>query len=228
MDGGNSWERANQGLSSSTNARSVAIDPHNPQIVFAGLSPGGIFRSENGGASWQNSSAGLNPEANITSIVIDPAHPEVMYLADSFSGVFKSVNNGKTWQLFSEGLLMKSVFELAISENGAHLYAGTDGGGVYRRDLAGYPPETVSSLLFFEQTPPSNQEESEDPPPQGEENSPDEPGVETEEIPEDKSISNQFCPTSYVPFLAAMGVYQGSKRENAINKIIRKVDFSDQ
>ncbi len=109
------------------------------------------------------------PKPDITSIVIDPAHPEVMYLADSFSGVFKWVNNGKTWQLFSEGLLMKSVFELAISENGGPCYAGTDGGGVYRRDLAGYPPETVSSILFFEQTPPSNQEESEDPPPQGEE-----------------------------------------------------------
>jgi photosystem II stability/assembly factor-like uncharacterized protein len=41
----------------------VAVDPNNPDIVYAGLFNGGIFRSTDSGETWQNYSQGLTSSA---------------------------------------------------------------------------------------------------------------------------------------------------------------------
>jgi hypothetical protein len=61
--------------------------------------------------------------------------------------------------LINNGLLMRSVNALAISSDGMHLYAATEGGGVYRLDINGKPPE-ISSLSIpsqLSQTPMNTQ-----------------------------------------------------------------------
>ncbi len=204
---GEKWEQINQGLMLRHGARSVAVHPGNPEIVYAGISFGGIYRSDNSGDSWQQSSAGLNPEANISDIVIDPTNPNNLYTSDLFSGVYRSVDGGKTWQLFSEGLRMRAVYQLALSQDGAHLYAATEGEGVYRRDLNGYPPQGMEIELETsgEMTPEELevQEAAEEP---LEEESQEAEHQEAE--PQESSPGRQVCPGSYLPLVVGLAGYQ--------------------
>jgi photosystem II stability/assembly factor-like uncharacterized protein len=58
-NGGSSWEAINNGLGSS-DIRSIAINPVNPEVVYAGSGNGlGIFKSENGGDLWVDSNVGF-------------------------------------------------------------------------------------------------------------------------------------------------------------------------
>jgi len=59
-DGGQSWALRSNGLASA-DVRSLAIDPQNPQVVYAGLGEGaGIFKSTNGGELWGAINSGLS------------------------------------------------------------------------------------------------------------------------------------------------------------------------
>ena len=52
-------------------------------------------------------------------------------------GVLRSEDGGATWEAFSEGLLQSSVLTLNLDPTNRTLYAGTWGGGVRSRSLAG-------------------------------------------------------------------------------------------
>lgn len=142
-DYGTTWEMLNNGLPPSQAVFSIAIHPFESDILFAGLLRGGLYRSTDGGQHWQPSAAGLNPEASLTDILFDPKNPQVMYVADLHSGVYRSKDGGLTWTPLNQGLLMRAVNRLAITSDGQHLYAATEGGGVYRLDLTGEPPQAV-------------------------------------------------------------------------------------
>ncbi|MBN1954796.1 MAG: hypothetical protein JW900_07075 [Anaerolineae bacterium] len=61
-DGGQNWVAKSNGLVSA-DVRSLAIDPQNPGVVYAGLGEGaGIFKSTNGGELWGAINAGLSIE----------------------------------------------------------------------------------------------------------------------------------------------------------------------
>ena len=131
QDGGKTWSRVAQGVSSE-DALSISISPHSSSIMLAGFDRRGLYRSEDNGASWVNSTIGMNPEAKVTSIVFDPTNEMVVYAADIHSGVYFSNDMGKTWQQLINGLGFRSVTSLAISGDGLDLYAGVEGGCVYR------------------------------------------------------------------------------------------------
>jgi len=216
LDSGSSWQQINQGLVMTQGASAVAVHPSNSQIVYAGVAFGGVYRSEDGGETWQQISAGLNPEANISDLVIDPTDPDVLYTSDHFSGVYRSLNGGETWMKFSDGLRMRAVNQLALTANGQHLYAATEGEGVYRIDLSGEPPEAV---VLEESAPQANgmeeSEETKEPAPQAEveEQSQEKPdGTETTGQPAE--IDKQVCPGSYLPLvmgLVSLGFWKKRK-----------------
>ncbi len=139
-NGGTNWSAVNQGLPDNPSVLSVAMHPAEPEVVFAGLAFGGLYRSADGGASWQPSAAGLPPEAFVSDILFVPADPQVIFIADRMSGVYRSEDGGASWQPLSSGLRTRTVNALAITADGRHLYAGTEGEGVFRLDLAGEPP----------------------------------------------------------------------------------------
>ncbi len=87
----------------------------------------------------------MNHEGQITSIVFDPTSAgQIIYVADYFNGVYRTSDGGQKWSQINTGLQMRSVNSLAISSDGLHLYAATEGGGVYRMDMNGRPPEFSS------------------------------------------------------------------------------------
>jgi hypothetical protein len=59
-NGGLSWEAKNQGLGSS-DIRCIAMDPNNPNLLYAGSGNGfGIYKSTNGGKLWTESNYGIH------------------------------------------------------------------------------------------------------------------------------------------------------------------------
>jgi photosystem II stability/assembly factor-like uncharacterized protein len=147
-DGGSSWQPVNPSLFDGRMISSVAISPVNPDLVFAGRSQGGLARSQDGGGAWGMIAAGLNREATVVDLAFDPTNPQVIYLADLFSGVYLSTNAGLSWRSINNGLTNRAVNALALSSDGQHLYAATEGRGVFRLDLNGQPPEPMPSLLL--------------------------------------------------------------------------------
>jgi photosystem II stability/assembly factor-like uncharacterized protein len=142
-DGGGTWQPVDPGLFSGKQILSIQISPHNPALIFVGIRQGGLYRSLDGGRTWQMASAGLNPESSVVDIHFDPTDAQLIYIADLFSGVFRSTNSGDTWQPINNGLEVRAVNALALSHDGLHLYAGTEGRGVFRLDINGKPPDAA-------------------------------------------------------------------------------------
>ncbi len=135
-DGGTTWGAANQGITNSY-ARAIAIDPSHPQILYAGTEGAALFKSTDGGATWRQSAAGLDPQAAIRAVVIDPRNPTTLYAGDLRSGMYLSEDGGGRWVQINDGLRMRAVRALAISADGEHVYAATNGEGVFRLDVGG-------------------------------------------------------------------------------------------
>ena len=144
--GGTGWATVDLGPGVSAGALSVAVHPSEPGVLYAGLAHGGLYRSEDNGSSWQLSMAGMPAEPRLTDIVFDPTDPQVLYAADSFSGVYRSSDGGRTWRQINTALRTRAVNSLAISADGRHLYAGTEGEGAFRLDTTGTPPAGESDL----------------------------------------------------------------------------------
>lgn len=138
-DGGGRWRAVNRGLRG-TDAQAVAVDPTDGRRVYAGMEDAGIYVSTDGGAGWRACSDGMDPEASIHDIVIHPKDPKVLYAADVRSGVYRSTDAGKLWVRIGAGLTTRAAQALAMSADGATLYAATEGGGVFRLDT-GRPAE---------------------------------------------------------------------------------------
>ncbi len=119
--------------------RSIAADPFDGDVLY--LSTGSrVFRSTDRGATWQ---PGGNTNS-INQIVADPVRPGRLY--GSGNGVARSDDGGQTWQRFSEGLPNVGVGPLVISPDGRWLYVGTNGAGVFARDLeAPEPPQPCAA-----------------------------------------------------------------------------------
>jgi photosystem II stability/assembly factor-like uncharacterized protein len=144
-DGGKTWQNVAPATFKRDGAvTAVEFTPEEPAILLAGRLHGGLLRSEDGGKTWKTSAAGLNPEATVTDIEFDPYNAQIVYLADLFSGVYRSTDGGKTWRAINQGLLLRAVNALALSSDGQHLYAASEGQGVFRLDLNGQPPTALA------------------------------------------------------------------------------------
>ena len=116
----------------------LAIDPNNPNTLYAG-SGSGVFRSTNGGGSWSAANDGL-PDYSVRALAIDPIDPNTIYaairgLSDS-SGLFKSTDGGVNWSR-TYAPAGKSIDTVAIALSNPNIvYVGTSDPPVYRTDAA--------------------------------------------------------------------------------------------
>ena len=146
-DGGDQWT-ALSGLDVPGTVRAVAVHPSNPQKVLAGVEGLGVYASSDGGTTWQPAYAGLEPNGSLHDILFDPSDGSVAYCSDRNSGVYHSTDGGSTWQRINEGLHMRAAMGLDISADGKHVYAATDGEGVFRLDVDGEPPTAPRAVYL--------------------------------------------------------------------------------
>lgn len=112
------WQEGGGGLLLHT----ILIDPENPNQLYAGISMGGVFRSEDTGASWQSINRGLADGASdvrpgthrcVHKMALHPARPAVLF-QQHHTGVYHSVDRGDTWVDISDGLPSRFGFPLAL------------------------------------------------------------------------------------------------------------------
>jgi photosystem II stability/assembly factor-like uncharacterized protein len=109
----------------------LAEAPGKPQILYAVIARGGIWRSETGGRQWALAGRGLAAYP-ITALVVDSRDDEVLYAAARGMGVLKSVDGGSSWAAANQGLASGAGFQALAADpyHPGRLYAGT-GDGVY-------------------------------------------------------------------------------------------------
>ena len=91
----------------------IAIDPTNPNVVYAGTGEAnnrqsssfgdGVYKTTDGGKTWTN--IGLKETQTISRIVIDPRNSQIVYVAanghlfgpNAERGIYKTVNGGRSW-----------------------------------------------------------------------------------------------------------------------------------
>ena len=121
------WVPVNNGLTN-LDVSSLAIDPTNTQIIYAGTDGGGVFKSTDGGVSWAQMNTGLTNN-KLYSLAIDPTNSQTIYAGIVGSGVLKSTNGGTNWSQMNTGLTTGNVQSLAIDPTNTQIiYAGTNGG----------------------------------------------------------------------------------------------------
>lgn len=124
--GSNEWTLI--GPPAGRHVSALAIDPTDPNILYAGLRNDGVFKSTDGGQTWTPSNTGLTT-LFISTLVIDPTNPMILYAGIDSGGVFKSTDGGQTWTPSNTGLTNLIVKALVVDPLDPQiLYAGTLGG----------------------------------------------------------------------------------------------------
>lgn len=129
------WLSASNGLPSSI-VVVLAVDPTDPNVVYAGTGAG-LYKTANGGVSWQPLSPGHDvPEGReISDIVIDPSATAVVYAAVLGGGVQKTLDGGTTWVRLPG---ISTISAMAIDPtHPSTIYAGNFLAGVFRSDDGG-------------------------------------------------------------------------------------------
>lgn len=115
---------------------SLAVDPGNSQIIYAGTPSSGVYRSNDGGQSWESLSVGLEMSPGValrvTALVVDEQNPERVAVATAYGlgsklaagGVYESLNGGNQWTKLGEA---EDVVE-KLSINRGVVYAATSKG----------------------------------------------------------------------------------------------------
>ena len=141
-DGGKTWENRSPGLGFPQDmGESVAAVWHiqpgaasEPGVVYAGVQPAGLFKSEDWGESWKPVDSlnrhrfrqfwgptGSVGASSLHSIQIDPRDPKRIYAAISSGGTYVSQDGGESWDLCSHGIVVTTPaakeFLAAIAEN---------------------------------------------------------------------------------------------------------------
>src|SRR5689334_6567240 len=88
---------------------SLAVDPFNPDNVFAGSAGGGVWHSTDAGQHWQSVWDPHSPSLAVGSLAIDPHSPTTIYAGtgeanlsgDNYAGagLFSTSDTGRTWSL---------------------------------------------------------------------------------------------------------------------------------
>lgn len=113
---------------------SVAVSPHNPEIIFAGVSDG-LLMSQDGGATWER--AGLPMQAVkdatcVQEIAVHPRRPETI-LVGTRRTAYVSFDGGKTWERLARGIGFGDIAVIRFNPRSADevLIGDAQGGGLY-------------------------------------------------------------------------------------------------
>jgi photosystem II stability/assembly factor-like uncharacterized protein len=118
-NGGARWERLSVDGALPT-IWSLAVDPVDPEIVFAGTRPAGLWRSRDGGRQWEKLTVDIAQECSIgvpfvTGVVVDPDDHRIVWAAVEIDGVFRSLDGRDTWTHLEAGLDDPDIHALAIA-----------------------------------------------------------------------------------------------------------------
>ena len=161
------WQPAKGGLA----LHSIQVDAANPERVFAAVSAGGAYRSDDRGRTWTAINSGVRaeflpdtrPEAGqcVHSLRLHPAWPSRLY-QQNHCGTYRTDDDGDSWTEITAGLPSDFGYVMAVDpadpdrcwvipEEGSHLravcggrltvYESRDAGASWTARTAGLPQE---------------------------------------------------------------------------------------
>ncbi len=139
----------------------IRIHPIDDNILFAGASTGGVWKSTDRGESWKVCKFTDVMSIGISDIAIAPSNPSTIYVATgdkngafqsrAFSvGILKSTDGGESWDftsaftqiasqsIFAKILVNKSNPNIVYSGTSSGFYISTDGGTNWAKKADGY------------------------------------------------------------------------------------------
>ena len=137
---------------------SVAVDPNDENVAYAGSASGGIWKTTDMGKNWMSVTSRL-ASMHIGALAIDPKNPSTIYAGTgetympgddyAYMGVYVSTDYGTTWKLLSatSSLPISAVASITIDpNNAAHIfiagnygiYETKDSGATWNKVLDGF------------------------------------------------------------------------------------------
>lgn len=103
--------------------------PGDPRTLMAGCEDGGIRRSTDGGRTWHDAAC---PARSSIYAFGGPADGRTLYAAGWQTGIWRSTDGGAVWAQVWQDPAIEGVFCFLVDPADAgHVFAGTDGNGVY-------------------------------------------------------------------------------------------------
>lgn len=141
-DAGKNWQRVLAG-----DVRTVAVDPADDRVVYAGTEPVHLYRSEDGGETWEELGSLLDlpdeiksnwkspqpdHEGHIRHIYINPKDPRTLYLSLEHGGIVRSFDRGKSWKDVSGGIDYLDIHKVSNHPIHEDLYFVSSARGFFR------------------------------------------------------------------------------------------------
>lgn len=143
-DGGTTWQTHTDNVSTGLAIGALAIDPVNPETIYAGTGEanncgdcfygGGVLKSTDGGNTWTiDNPSGVFTGVDFASIAVDPKEHLTVFAGTS-KGFFVSKDGGSTWAHPTGTGLTKPTYGIALDPTSASttVYVATEGVGVQK------------------------------------------------------------------------------------------------
>ncbi|OWY19512.1 glycosyl hydrolase [Sphingobacteriales bacterium UPWRP_1] len=177
-NGGVTWYQT--GLEETGSIARIAIDPRNPQRLFAAAMgklfannpERGLYRSTDSGKSWEKVLY-LSEATGCADVAINPQNPKIVYAAmwervrkphlrkygGNTCGIYRSSDGGTTWQKLTGGLPQNDLGRIGIAISAANplvlyaVYANETGNlkGLYRTNNGGNSWNSINARPLYNQ-----------------------------------------------------------------------------
>ena len=119
-DRGGSWLDMEVGqFSPLTYARDVQVAPHDPNILYAALSPaarsedGSLYRSDDLGKTWKRFDHDVTPQSTMMTIALSANDPNLVHCATRGGQVFATQDGGTSWREYHLPAGLQDIYALA-------------------------------------------------------------------------------------------------------------------
>ncbi|MFW9838472.1 MAG: hypothetical protein ACFFE7_13205 [Candidatus Thorarchaeota archaeon] len=125
----------------------LLFHPVNPDIIYIGVFPAGIFMSTDGGNSWVESNTGWTNDG-VFALETHPQDPDIIY-AGTYNGISRSLDGGHTWEMWDDGFPAEQwTFSIAFdNRDPSVMYACSKNGeneGNGRKDFGGTVMKSIN------------------------------------------------------------------------------------
>ena len=107
----------------------LAVNPKNPQIIYAGDMQGSIFVSTDAGQHWTMRSHVSSSSITLLSLTVDPSGTKIY--ASTTTGLVISIDNAQSWQQINSSLLPVDTYTVPVFTSGKQVYIGTMHHGLF-------------------------------------------------------------------------------------------------
>lgn len=82
--------------------KTLTVDPRNPDVIYAGVEQGALFKTTDGGATWREISSFSKPTdwtyRDVHLLTVHPDNSNELYLTTGM-GIYHSLDAGESWKL---------------------------------------------------------------------------------------------------------------------------------